>query len=96
MLLRNAGYTHLECVHHTVKELDDKERRHLCLDDSDEEDLVPEHIDEVVVRGGDDRRNILGLSGTLLGLEEVVTHGAAHNTLPVLLQEDVPGGVHQE
>lgn len=88
--------THLECVHHSVKELNDKERRHLCLNDSYKEYLVPEHIDEVVVRGRDDRWDILRLSCTFLGLEEVIAHGTAHNTLPVLLQEDVPRGVHQE
>lgn len=89
-------YTHLECVHHSVKELDDKERRHLCLNDSYKEYLVSEHIDEVVVRGRNDRGNVLGLSGAFLSLEEVITHGTAHNTLPVFLQEDVPRRVHQE
>lgn len=98
MHFKNIKYytTHLECVHHSVKELDDKERRDLCLDDSYKEYFVPEHIDEVVVRGRDDRRDILGLSCTFLSLEEVIAHGTTHNTFPVLLQEDVPRGVHQE
>ena len=79
-----------------MQELNDEERRDLTLDDRHKVDPVAENADEVVVRRGDDRRDILRLGGALLGLEEVVAHGATHHTLPVLLQEDVPGGVHQE
>jgi len=88
------GY--LEGVHHPVQELDNEQRRDLALDDGHKVDPVAEDADEVVVRRGDDGRHVLGLGGALLRLEEVVAHGAAHHTLPVLLQEDVPGGVHQE
>lgn len=79
-----------------MQELDDEERRHLALDDGHEEDLVAVDAEEVVVRGGDHRRHVLRLRGPLLRLEEVVADGAADDALPVLLQEDVPGGVDQE
>lgn len=79
-----------------MKELDDEERRHLALDDGHEEDLVAVDAEEVVVRRGDHRRHVLRLRGPLLRLEEVIADGAADDALPVLLQEDVPGGVDQE
>lgn len=41
------------------------------------------------MRGLQDRRHILGFHGFLLGLEEVIAHTAADDTLPVFLQEDV-------
>lgn len=79
-----------------MQELDDEERRHLALDDGHEVDAVAQHADQVVVRRGDHRRDVLWLGGTLLRLEEVVANGAAHHALPVLLQEDVAGRVYQE
>ena len=42
--------------------------------------------------GWDDRREIGRTGGLCLGLKEVVTDGAANNTPPVLLHEDLPGG----
>lgn len=80
----------LERVDDSVKKLDDKQRRHLTLDYCYEVDAVAEHADKVVMRRGDDRWDILWLSGALLRLKEVVTHGAADHTFPVLLQENVP------
>lgn len=80
----------LECVDNSVQKLDDKQRRDLTLDHCNEVDAVPEHADKVVVRRGDDWRDILRLSGAFLSLKEVVTHGAADHALPVLLQENVP------
>lgn len=79
-----------------MQELDDEQRRDLALDDRHEVDAMAEHADEVVMRRGDDRRDVLRLGGALQRLEEVVTHGAADHALPVLLQENVPRGVHQE
>lgn len=79
-----------------MQELDDEERRHLTLYDSDEVDAMSQHADEVVVGRGDDRRDVLRLTRSLLSLEKVIAHGAAHHALPVLLQEDVPRGVDQE
>ena len=52
--------------------------------------MVAEDGDEVVVRGGDDWREVGCTRGFALGLEEVVTDGAAHHTAPVLLHEDLP------
>lgn len=86
----------LEGVDDPVQKLDDKQRRNLALDDRHEVDAMPEHADEVVVRRGDDGRNVLRFGGALQRLEEVVTHGAADHALPVLLQENVPRGVNQE
>jgi hypothetical protein len=79
-----------------VKEFNDKQRRDLCLDYSHKEDLVPVNTQEVVVRGGDDRRHIFCLGSSLLGLEEVITHRAADHTFPVFLQENISGRVNQE
>lgn len=79
-----------------MQELDDEQRRNLALDHSHEVDAMPEHVDEVVVRRRDHRRNVLRLAGSLLRLEKVIAHRAAHHALPVLLQEDVSRGVHQE
>ena len=83
------GRPNLEGVDDSVQELDDKQRRHLALDDRDKVDAMPEHTDKVVMRRGDDRWDVLWLGGSLLCLEEVVAHRAADHTLPVLLQEDV-------
>ena len=88
--------TNLERVDHSMQELDDKERRHLALNDGHKVDAMPEHADEVVVRSGDHRRHVLGLAGALLRFEEVVAYGATHNALPVLLQEYVPRRVDEE
>lgn len=41
------------------------------------------------MRGLQDRRHILGFHSFLLGLEEVIAHTPADDTLPVFLQEDV-------
>lgn len=84
------GSQNLERVDDSVQKLDDKQRRHLTLDDCDEVDAMPEHVDKVVMRRGDHWRNVLRLSGALLRLKEVVTHRAADHALPVLLQENVP------
>lgn len=84
----------LERVDDSVQKLDDKQRRHLTLDDRNKVDAMPEHTDKVVMRRGDHRGDVLRLSGALLCLEEVVAHGAAHHALPVLLQENVPWGVN--
>lgn len=73
-----------------MQKFDDKQWRNLALDDRHKVDAVPEHTDEVVMRRGDDRRNILRFGGALQCLKEVVTHGAADHALPVLLQENVP------
>lgn len=88
--------SNLKCVHHTMEELDDKQRRHFALYDGHEVDAMAEHVNEVVMRGRDDRRNILRFRGAFQGLEKVIAHGSAHHTLPVLLQEDVPRCVNQE
>lgn len=87
------GGWNLEGVDDSVQELDDKQRRHLALDDRYEEDAVPEHADKVVVWRGDHRRDVFRLGGTFLCLEEVIAHGAADHALPVLLQENVPRGI---
>lgn len=79
-----------------MEELDDKERGHLGLDDGHEEDLVSVGAEQVVVRGGDDRRHVVRLARLLLRLEEVVADRAAHRALPVLLQEDVAARVDEE
>ena len=86
----------LEGVDDSVQELDDEQRRHLALDDGHKVDPMPEHTDQVVVRRGDHRRDVLRLGGSFLGLEEVVAHRAADHALPVLLQENVPRGVDEE
>lgn len=88
--------TNLKRVDDAVQELDDEQRRNLALDHSHEVDAMSEHVDEIVVRRRDHRGNVLRLAGSLLGLEEVIAHRAAHHALPVLLQEDVSRGVHQE
>lgn len=87
------GSQNLEGVDDPVQKLDDEKRRHLTLDDRHEVDAVPEHADQVVVRRGYHRGDVLRLRGAFLRLEEVVAHGAADDALPVLLQENVPGGV---
>lgn len=87
---------HLDRVCHSVQELDDEQRRDLSLDDGQEEDLAPEDADEVVVRSLQHRGHILGLRGFLLGLEEVIAHAAADDTLPVFLKEDVPRVIDKE
>lgn len=81
--------SHLDRVCHSVQELDDEQRRDFSLDDGQEEEFSPEYADEIMVRGLQDRRHILGFQGFLLGFEEVVAHTTADNTLPVFLQEDV-------
>lgn len=80
----------LERVDDSVQKLDDKQRRHLALDDCDKVDAMPEHTDKVVMRRGDHWWDVLRLSGALLRLKEVVTYRAADHALPVLLQENVP------
>lgn len=80
----------LERVDDSVQELNDKQWWHLTLDDCNEVDAMPKHTDKVVMRCGDHWRDVLWLSGTFLGLKEVVTHRAADHALPVLLQENVP------
>lgn len=77
-----------------MQELDDKERRDLTLDDRHKVDVMPEHTDKVVMRRGDNWWDILWLSSSLLGLKEVVAHGAADHTFPVLLQENIPWSVN--
>lgn len=64
----------LECVNNSVQELDDKEWRHLTLDDCHKEDAMPEHADQVVMWCGDHRWNILWFCGPFLCLKEVVAH----------------------
>lgn len=66
--------TNLKRIDDTVQKLDDEQRRNLALDHSHEVDAMSEYVDEVVVRRGDHRRNVLRLAGTLLRLEEVITH----------------------
>lgn len=83
----------LERVDDPVKKLDDKQWWHLALDYGYEVDAMAEHANQVVMRRRDDRWNVLRLSGALLCLKEVVTHGAADHAFPVLLQENVPWGV---
>jgi len=90
------GSTNLERVNDSVQKLDDEQRRHLTLDDRDKVDPMPEHTDKVVMGCGYHRRDVLRLSGAFLRLKEVVAHGAADHALPVLLQENVSGGVHEE
>lgn len=89
-------FTNLKRVHYSVKEFNDKQRRDLCLDHGHKEDLVSVDTQEVVVRGGDNRRNIFGLRGPLLGLKKVVTNRATDHAFPVFLQENVSRGVDQE
>ena len=79
-----------------MQELDDEQRRNLALDDGHKVDPVAENADEVVVWRGNDWWDILRLGGSLLGLEEVVAHGATHYTLPVLLQEYISRVVNQK
>ena len=43
------------------------------------------------MRGGDDGRDVRRTRGLCLSLKEVVTDGAAYDTPPVLLHEDLPG-----
>lgn len=85
----DVSLSHLDRVGHSVQELDDEQRRDFSLDDGQEEELAPEYADEIMVRGLQDRRHILGFHGFLLSLEEVVAHTPADDTLPVFLQEDV-------
>ena len=86
----------LECVDNSVQKLDDKQWRHLALDDCDKVDAMSEHTDKVVMRRGDHWWDVLRLSGTLLCLKEVVTYRTADHALPVLLQENVPRGINKE
>lgn len=72
-----------------MQELNDKQRWDLSLDDREEEELAPVYGDEIVVWGLQDRGHILRVHCLLLGLEEVITHTSADNTLPVFLQEDI-------
>ena len=50
-------------------------------------EVVSKNGDEVVVRGGDDRRNIRGTGSLRLSIKEVVTHRAIDHTPPVFLHE---------
>ncbi len=79
-----------------MQELNDKQWRDLSLDDRQEEELAPVYGDEIVVWGLQDRGHILGVRRLLLGLEEVIAHTPADDTLPVFLQEDVPRVINQE
>lgn len=79
-----------------MQELNDKERRDLSLDDREEEELAPVDADQIVVWGLQHRGHILRLHRLLLGLEEVITHTPADDTLPVFLQEDVSRVINQE
>jgi len=88
--------TNLKCVHHTMEELDDKQRRHLALYDGHEVDAMSEHVNEVVVRGRDHRRHVLRFRCPFQRLEKVIANGSADHTLPVLLQKDIPRCVNQE
>lgn len=88
--------TNLDCVCHSVQELNDKERRHLCLDDREEEELASVDADEIVVWGLQDWGHILRLQRLLLGLKKVITYTPADDTLPVFLQEDVSRVINQE
>lgn len=87
--LFDVSQSHLDRVGHSVQELDDEQRWDFSLDDGQEEELAPEYADEIMVRGLQDGRHILGFHGFLLGLEEVVAHTPADDALPVFLQEDV-------
>lgn len=88
--------SHLDCVCHSVQELDDKQRRDFSLDDRQEEKLAPVYADEIVVWGLQDRGHILRVHCFLLRLEKVITHTPADDTLPVFLQEDVSRVINQE
>ncbi len=79
-----------------MQELDDEQRRHFALDHGHEVDAMAEHVNEVVMRGRDHRRDVLRFRGSFQSLEEVIADGSADHALPVLLQKDVPGRVHQE
>lgn len=92
----DVSLSHLHRVGHSVQELDDEQRRDFSLDDRQEEELAPEYADEIMVRGLQDRRHILGFHGFLLGLEEVVAHAPADDTLPVFLQEDVSRAIDEK
>lgn len=79
-----------------MQELNDKQWRNFSLDDRQEEELVPVYGDEIVVWGLQDWGHILRLHCLLPRLEKVITHTPADDTLPVLLQEDVPRVINQE
>lgn len=88
--------SHLNCVRHSVQELNDKQWRYFSLDDRQEEELAPVNADEIVVWGLQDRGHILRVHCLLLGLKKVITDTPADDTLPVFLQEDVPRVINQE
>lgn len=79
-----------------MQELDDKQWRDFSLDDRQEEKLAPVYADEIVVWGLQDRGHILRVNCLLLGLEKVITHTPADDTLPVFLQEDVSRVINEE
>ena len=49
-----------------------------------------------MVGGGNNWGNVLIGSSLVLGVSEVVHNTPGDDTLPVLLQENIPGGVDQE
>lgn len=79
-----------------MEELNDEERGHFRLYDRHKEDFVSVDADEEVVRGGDDGGHILHVGCSFLSFEEIVTHRLADDTLPVLLQEYVPGRIDKK
>ena len=57
-------------------------------------EVVSKDGDEVVVRGGDDRRDVRGTGSLRLSIKEVVTHRAIDHTPPVLLHKDLTVHMH--
>ena len=53
-------------------------------------DGLPVNGYEIVVRRGDDGRDVVVVGGFVLGVEEVVHHAAGDDALPVLLQKHIP------
>ena len=51
---------------------------------------------EVVVRRGNDGRNVVVVGSFVLGVKKVVHDAAGDDALPVLLQEHIPRRVYQE
>ncbi|XP_069741380.1 adenosine kinase-like isoform X2 [Narcine bancroftii] len=80
---RTVAHTNLQCFCHPMQELDDKQRGHLGLDDGHEGDAVAVGADQVVVRGGQHRRHVLGLPGLQLRLQQNLLFGMGNPLLDI-------------
>lgn len=61
-----------------------------CHTHCNEEEIAAQHTDEVMMRSGNDWRNVLIVVGFPLGIKEVIAYRSRYNTLPVFFHKNIP------